>query len=157
MYEGDVSSQTKWEVHYKTPTILASLLQFGPLEWREATEKPLVNKTQPQARFTKESHAREAVEGLNNEPLPFSNTTRLKVQLVTSTMFKVPTLIFFFSKQLIHNPYTSSTPYTHLLLTDLRQSPTLQRESSPRHTNGYLEIVFERSALHGGLVGQNRK
>lgn len=85
---------------YKADQDLAStivksmLLQSGPLEWWDLTENSQGKRIKAQARFIEESHAREAVEALNNKPLSFSNTARLTVQLVTSAKFKILTRIY---------------------------------------------------------------
>ncbi|KAK4207449.1 hypothetical protein QBC37DRAFT_95807 [Rhypophila decipiens] len=71
-------------------TIVESMFsQFGPLEsWRLASGSQ-GKRVKAQARFVDESHAREAAAALNNKSLPFGKTTRLTVQLVTSTKFKI--------------------------------------------------------------------
>lgn len=76
-------------------TLIESLLlQAGPLErWEGASDRP-GKRFKAKARFVDEADARQAVNSLNNTPLPFNKNGRLTAQLVHSARLKVSALVF---------------------------------------------------------------
>ncbi|KAK3299623.1 uncharacterized protein B0H64DRAFT_337702 [Chaetomium fimeti] len=74
--------------------VKAMLSRFGPLEWWEVSNNNKGKRIKAQARFFEEAHARDAASALNNKLLPFSATTKLTTQLMTTAKFKVSTRIY---------------------------------------------------------------
>lgn len=78
--------------------VMSMLYAFGPLEhWNppDTTEGMGKGKLfRARAAFVDEAHARKAVAALNTKALPFCDTGKLFVQLVTSARFRVSTQVY---------------------------------------------------------------
>ncbi|KAI8710885.1 hypothetical protein NCS52_01531400 [Fusarium sp. LHS14.1] len=89
-------------------TLIQSMLyEFGPLERWEVSDTPTGKRIKAQATFLEESQAHHAASALDGKPLPFCESSKLFVEVVTSVRFRVSTRVYDVVQQRI-NTHKSS-------------------------------------------------
>jgi hypothetical protein len=89
-------------------TLIQSMLyEFGPLEKWEVSDTTKGMRVKAHATFLEESQAHHAASTLDGKPLPFCDTSKLFVEVVTSVRFKVSTRVYDVIQQRI-NAHKSS-------------------------------------------------
>ncbi|KAF4994808.1 hypothetical protein FGRMN_5542 [Fusarium graminum] len=89
---GDLS----YDIDMQTDSILikSMLYEIGELERWDVYDNPAARRIKAQAIFIEGSHAHVAASSLNEKELPFNNTGKLFVQLITSVKFKVSVRVY---------------------------------------------------------------
>ncbi|CAH0043816.1 unnamed protein product [Clonostachys solani] len=84
-------------------TLIQSMLyEFGPLERWEVSDTSKGARVKAQATFLEESQAHHAASALDGKPLPFCDSSKLFVEVITSVRFKVSTRVYDVIQQRIN-------------------------------------------------------
>ncbi|KAL6922251.1 hypothetical protein FSST1_006277 [Fusarium sambucinum] len=76
-------------------TLIQSMLyEFGPLERWEISDISTGKRIKARATFLEESQAKLAASALDGKPLPFCQSSKLFVEIVTSVRFRVSTRVY---------------------------------------------------------------
>ncbi|VUC35655.1 unnamed protein product [Clonostachys rosea] len=89
-------------------TLVQSMLYtFGPLERWEVSDTSKGMRVKAHATFLEDSHAQHAASALYGKPLPFCESNKLFVEIVTSVRFKVSTRVYDVVQQRINSHKSS--------------------------------------------------
>ncbi len=146
---GQLSYDT--DIHTANAQIKSKLLAVGPLEWWEDASEAGGKRAKARARFESQDDARQAVEQLNQSPVPFNTGAKLTLQLVHSARLKVSEQIYDKVKEQIE---TANRTWKSQYLTFLAYDPARGYRVVKIEGEDSKAVASAKNALEKILAGK---